>query len=123
MWECLNKFRKSHHEINEIVKMCKNDFKLNRFLNIRNLKELKSMNEQDKSEFGCSTKCFYDQMGSYNNGIYDTLHFVQSSGGDERVVKKVKDCHEEMNKKYSKAERYSCRYFFDLDLCIGYEEF
>lgn len=119
MWVCLKQHKKTPIEIHEITRMCKDSHNMSRFQNIRNVSELKSMTEDDKDAFGCITKCFYEEMGSYKeDGVFDAVRFVRSGNGNDKVLKRIQECLDEVNVKFSEQQRYSCRYFFDLDICV-----
>lgn len=120
IYVCLHKFKKSTEDITNIMMECKQKFNMSKFKNIRSMDGLKAMSEEDKAEFGCVSKCYYEKVGGYKEGQYDISKFVGSlpNAVIEVLYERMKNCQEETNEKFSIDERYSCRYFFEFDMCI-----
>lgn len=100
------------------MRYCQEKYNKSTFQDIRDISALKDMTEDDKAAFGCITKCYYEEVGSYQNGVFDASQFVRSENGTEAEKDQVESCHGEVNSKFNETDRYSCRYFFDLDICV-----
>lgn len=100
---------------------CKRKYDMIKYRNIRSLNILKILPEEDKTRFGCVLKCFYERMGTYRKGRYDTDYFARSLPNNvatEVLSEKMEKCQNDTNQKYGLKDRFSCRYFFDFDICI-----
>lgn len=120
VYVCLMEFKKSFADLRQVKEECKKDIDLTKLTGIQTISDLESMSEDDKKEIGCASKCTYEKLGSYRNGSYDSLKFVQSLPNAIRglVAERMLKCEEETNAKFNEEERFSCRYYFDFDVCI-----